>query len=141
LLFLSLLLYLFHGDTKIGISMFHFDSSIFLKKNLFHKLEVGDFLSLVAFFISWNFLYFLFLNTTSFLGTPSKFYFFVHVFNNVHPHSSTIFNMHFHISFTWIHMFFLHPCLHLCLSTLWLLVIHLINNVHSRSSTFLYQCP
>jgi hypothetical protein len=72
--------------------MFHFYSSIFFCKKLFHKLEVGDFLRLVDFFIWWNFLYFLFLDTTLFLGTPSKIYFFVHVFNNVHPHSSTFIN-------------------------------------------------
>jgi hypothetical protein len=66
--------------------MIHCDSSNPIFKNLFHKLEVGALLSVVAFFIWWNVLYFLFLNTTSFLGTPSKIYFFVHVFNKVHPY-------------------------------------------------------
>ncbi len=109
-----------------------------LKKKLISQIGSGWFLKPCCLFHLVE-LYIYIYNT--FLGTPSKFYFFVHVFNNVHPHSSTIFNMQFHISFTLIHMVFLHPCLHLCLSTLWLLVIHLINNVHCHSSTFLYQCP
>ncbi len=120
LLFLSLLLYLFHNDIKIGISMFHCDSSIFFFKNLFHKLEVGALLSLVTFFIWWNFLYLFFLNTTSFLGTRSKIYFFVHVFNNVHPHSS-IFG----------------PCIHMYSSKL--IFIHIFNKRHPCSLIIFYN--